>query len=1143
MKREDFLDKIKVDITNLISDTKLNNNKNQLFAWKLNTRFKRTFDENYLWNQSLFLCTNSCLLLQENNDEKVAQQGLFVSAEIFQYLSESKELFEQFDKDYLIILAAICYDIAGYQANAFCLASRITEYELSTDDQRIDLTIDNCIIDQIRLILTKSIPYAEMRLRKYINIQNEGFSLFYSAMKKWYSFIFKQDNDQYLINIERAYHYYLNIGNTYISHLLLLLKVRMSLFNKRSIYNGLYIQLNDNLNYQWKKYIKLLGYDYYDKNKIKSIEERKSFFEFWTSQLQALEKGLLTKDENFVVQMPTSSGKTFIAELLILKYLNLQPDKKCIYIAPFRALTNEKENEFGKYFSKLGYVVSSLSGSYEIDAFQDVVLNETNLLIATPEKIDCLLRFAPEYFNNVSLIVVDEGHIISDFSTRATLLEFLIIRLRIKIHELRTLFISAVMPPQNANEYSLWLNGNNTNVLRSLKYKDSDILDEWEPTKKLISYFKDGNIYFKDIKFEDERRNIKIGAILNSYLMPEFKYENRITKIKIAARLAYKLSEEGATLVFCAQQRYTEDIAETLLGILKCINYPNRFNENKNKESSYYANIWYDNNSIITKAINHGIGLHFGDMPEQVRIAVENDFKNGLLYILLSTNTIGQGLNFPIKNLIFYSLIINYNKNGPVMINHRDFWNIVGRSGRAGKETEGKIIFIINSKYDEKLFWEFTNRINIENAESLFFKALMLRVNNTIKTDDEFDKIIAELSETYLLDLITEECIGTDYEEILEKIIQNALFKIQLDKRNINIKPIRDAFKKIFMSFEKESKIEELKEYKKTGFSFKTNKLISDFINSNLVEIKNIITNDDYIAILNYFFRLLNDNNIPELTNEKLNKIFDNEHKIMNAVNIVIGWVNGKGLNDLISEWKKTIGLDINSFHILLSQGLYYLYPWGMSAFLLLVAYKLNYEYKDLPDNIKSIPSYLKYGLNNENACLARSLGIKSRENAIMLYEKSNHLTKKEFIRWLSNLTNDEINTFGINNFDNENINEISLRINHRNFSNIISEYIFEIKGTIFNSNWAKESKIVKVNDIVTYKRDENNIHDPFAIIILHENNPIGFVPRDYAKLLSTEIDIEEKIYNANVISISHLKTYNKIKIKMTEELKFVSFE
>jgi hypothetical protein len=575
MNRTEFFLKIKKDISNLLNDGKLINNRNQLFAWKLKSRFRRSFDENYLLNQSLFLCTNSCLLIQEDEDEKLAYQGLFVSAEIFQHLSESEEL-DPVDKDYLLVMAAICYDIAGYQANAFCLANRIIEYELGTEDQRINLTIDNCVIEQIRLILTKNIPLAEMKLRKYQNIQNDGFLFFCTAMKEWYSFILKQDTTQYLASLESAYRYYLTIGNTYLSHLLLLLKIRISLFNKRSIYNGLHDQLSSVKNYQWKKYIKLLAYDYYEKNNIKLLEQRKSFFEFWTSQLRALENGLLAKDENFVVQMPTSSGKTFIAELLILKYLNKQPEKKCIYIAPYRALSNEKENELSKYLSKLGYIVSSLSGSYEIDVFQDIVLSETNLLIATPEKIDCLLRFVPDYFNNVSLIVVDEGHIISDFSSRATLLEFLIIRLRIKIPDLKTLFISAVMPPKNANEYSLWLSGKKSNVLRSLKFRNSEVFDEWEPTKKLISSFQGGNIFFKDIQYEDEEKHEKTGAILNSYLKPEFEINNRTTKIVIAANLAYKLSEEGGTLVYCAQPRYTVSIAETLLEILKHFDFPER---------------------------------------------------------------------------------------------------------------------------------------------------------------------------------------------------------------------------------------------------------------------------------------------------------------------------------------------------------------------------------------------------------------------------------------------------------------------------------------------------------------------------------------------------------------------------------------
>ena len=264
--------------------------------------------------------------------------------------------------------------------------------------------------------------------------------------------------------------------------------------------------------------------------------------------------------------------------------------------------------------------------------------------------------------------------------------------------------------------------------------------------------------------------------------------------------------------------------------------------------------------------------------------------------------------------------------------------------------------------------------------------------------------------------------------------------------------------------------------------------------------------------------------------------------KKIDILHLIIDWINGKNIIEIKNEWVENMGLEIDNFHLLLSQGFYYLYPWGMSAFLLLIAYEFSIEFKDLPANIRSLPSYLKYGINNENACLARAMGIKSRDIALMLLEKSNRLGKKDFIRWLSNLTYDEINSFEINKYDVENIIEVSLKINHSNFSNVISEYIFEIKGTIFNQEWVKQSELVKINDTLTYTRDIYNIYDPLAIIILHENNPIGFVPRDYAKILSTEIDIEEKTYESKVVKVIPFGEYNKITVKMTEEINFASF-
>jgi helicase len=1137
MNLDEYLIELKSDIDSLLSEYKLNNYKSQAFAWKLNARFNRTFDEAYLWNRALFMSTNCCFLLQNESDIKTAIKGLYESAEIYEYLSELPEVSNFYDKDYLSILSALCYDLSGYQANAFCVANRIEAYKLETSDGDIKLEIANNIIEQIRLILLKKIPLAYNKLNNVELEQNFGYLLFKKGIEEWYQFILKLNETDYLSSIEQVYKYYLDSCNTYLSHLLFLLKTRIKLFDERSLWKNVSTNEEIENNLQWRKYAKLLAYDYYSNNAINEIEQRKSIFELWTSQIRAIERGLIEMDENFVIQMPTSAGKTFIAELSILKYLIKYPNKKCIYVAPFRALTNEKEEELNKYFSKIGFSVSSLSGSYEIDEFQDVILSDSDLLIATPEKIDLLLRINPAFFEDVSFIVVDEGHIIGDLSTRATLLEFLIIRLRIKIPELKTLFISAVMPPQNADEYSIWLSGSENNVLRSLRFKDSNTNDEWEPTRKLISYFEwggnRGDITFQNVITEDEATQVKQGAKLYSYLQHrEFgdTYPTKKVKKETAACLAYKLSEEGNTLVFCAQVPRIKSVATSFLLLLEKIeSIPERFKLVTNKKSSYYSQIWFGDESYITQAINRGIGIHYGDMPEQVRTAVEDDFRKGILKVLLSTNTIGQGLNFPIKNLIFYETQIGRSNGRNTYIQYRDFWNIVGRAGRAGKETEGKIVFIINSPNDRRLYNDYINRDNIEDAESFVYKVLDALVDERINSD-AFSEYLSILSETYLLDLLTEEIIGTEYEEIIEKIINNSLFKVQIDKRKLNIEPLSKGFKRIFKSFEENTTFEQLSIYRITGFSFKSNKIIDDFINDNITELNSIIDDDNYQEVIRYFLKLLSESEIEEMEDSKIDNL---NLEPTEYYNIIESWVNGSTIKDIISQWEKSFDKDVTDLHIFISKALYYLYPWGFSSFLLILSYRLNIEYKDLPENTRSLSSYIKYGLNSATSCLARSLGIKSRQVSLFLFEQSNRLEGNNFIKWISNLTNEEIESFDISIFDKENLKDVSLKLTPNSYRTPISNFHFRIKGTYYRNDWSKNSTDVKIGDELNYLREEQNQFDPYAVLIMKNGNALGYIPREYSKLIASEIDIEDSNYTIIIDDITEKENYNEIYVQM----------
>ncbi|MBP3367681.1 MAG: DEAD/DEAH box helicase [Treponema sp.] len=710
MTKNEFLKKSELKLINLEKDYRYNNYSKQLLAYKLGADISKTYNLNYMWQKTLLIISSSCFLLNNDLNSKIALKSLYKVAIALENISEINDSIEQFDVDFLRILSALCYDISGYQANAYCIARKIQEYRLATElDHNLDE--DNFIIQLLLNALLKKIPAIKQIVLEKLKKENisEPFEITLKAFNVWSNQILDLSGDEFLSLFEQSYSLYLKAGNIYISQLILLFVTRIKMYNKRSINLKLKNIVGDNA--IWKKYIKLLSNDYFEVHgKIKGIEKKKSVFEFWTSQIRAIDDGLLSKDESFVVQMPTSAGKTFIAELFILKHL-INTQKNILYISPFRALASEKVSELGKYFSYLGYKVTSSTGSYEYEPMFDSVFDDADVFVFTPEKADSVFRTIPDFYNNIAAIVVDEGHIVGDLNHRAALAEMLLIKLKIKYPKIKTLFISAVMPDVNAEEYARWLSNNKENILRSKLFSDSDMKEEWEPTRKNIGYFEwtlgqngkpNGKIQFTNVKTDSEEKPAFVPYYLRGN---EYGLSSVNNKPETTAVLGIKLAETGNTLIFCGQVIRIKYVANKFKTIFqKYTNGISILTPDNNKESYFYSKSWYGEEHWITKSILYGIGIHFGDMAEQVRAAVENDYKNQKLKIMLCTNTVGQGVNFPIKNIIFYDITVGYKKGiGQIPISYRDFWNIIGRAGRAEKETEGNIIFIINSQTDKKI--------------------------------------------------------------------------------------------------------------------------------------------------------------------------------------------------------------------------------------------------------------------------------------------------------------------------------------------------------------------------------------------------------------------------------------------------------
>lgn len=89
--------------------------------------------------------------------------------------------------------------------------------------------------------------------------------------------------------------------------------------------------------------------------------------------------------------------------------------------------------------------------------------------------------------------------------------------------------------------------------------------------------------------------------------------------------------------------------------------------------------------------MRHGIGVHHAGMLPRYRRLVEQLTQAGLLKVVCGTDTLGVGINVPIRTVVFTGL----SKYDGVRQRHlkvREFMQIAGRAGRAGFDTAGTVI-------------------------------------------------------------------------------------------------------------------------------------------------------------------------------------------------------------------------------------------------------------------------------------------------------------------------------------------------------------------------------------------------------------------------------------------------------------------
>ena len=417
------------------------------------------------------------------------------------------------------------------------------------------------------------------------------------------------------------------------------------------------------------------------------LRRPKAEVDLWPSQIDAANRAV-DQGDDLVVSLPTSAGKTRIAELCILRCL--AGGKRVVFITPLRALSAQTETILQRTFGPLGKTISALYGSIGVSGFDEDAIRESDIVVATPEKLDFALRNDPSLLNDVGLLVFDEGHMIG-LNEREVRYEVQIQRLlrRADAHERRIVCLSAILPDgDQLDDFAGWLRRDHPGGL---------IKHDWRPTRLRF-----GEVVWAS---PNARLNLRVGEerpwvqrFLTGVAPPTWvPPKRRRTRLfpddqrELCLATSWRLVDDGQTvLIFCPERRSVEPFADVIVDLHERGALQSLLEADPSVLATAIAlgEEWLGPNSAILKCLRLGVALHHGALPTAYRKEVEGLLRSNILKVTISSPTLAQGLNLSATAVVMHSL-----HRAGTRIDISEFKNVIGRAGRAYVDVEGIVLF------------------------------------------------------------------------------------------------------------------------------------------------------------------------------------------------------------------------------------------------------------------------------------------------------------------------------------------------------------------------------------------------------------------------------------------------------------------
>lgn len=455
---------------------------------------------------------------------------------------------------------------------------------------------------------------------------------------------------------------------------------------------------------------------------------------FNPAQKAVIESGYLEDDGNYIISIPTASGKTVLGVMAALK--TILDGGKAVYAAPLLSIQNEKVKEFKK-FEEHGIKVGKHPSN-------------SDLSVMVFESFDALTRFSWDTLRDVDTLIIDEFHMIGEYS-RGPTLEAAITRAKIINPNIRIIALSATV--RNMEEIEEWIGGKAVEH----DYRPVPLSKEVLDTEM----------------FGTKNKNDVIVKIIEKAMEDDSQALAFVSTRRFTESLATHVSKKISKKLSPEQKGKFKEVSEKLLEVPE-------------KKGSLPTTTC----EKLAESAKNGVVFHHAGLFNEQKEIIEDEFRNGNILMITATPSLMYGVNLPSKSVIIRDYT-RWTSNGPANIPVFDYEQMSGRAGRPQYDSEGFSYLIAKSMdeaYDLKERYvegeiELTNSKLVDNKDAIY-KQIIAQIASGLSKNIEdltefFEKTLYgfQMKNNPNMAMFAEDSIKWEIESALDFLLKNGIIR------------------------------------------------------------------------------------------------------------------------------------------------------------------------------------------------------------------------------------------------------------------------------------------------------------------------------------------------------------------------------